>query len=162
MLGYSLFRVTQTTRSLARTVSIPTDEAHRSRRQPLPIAIHRILEMNRRLAPDRRIRAICVSIGLTRWTQAGAKAAFEEARRAGVFVSAVDLGLEPYGPVTVASPTAPDAYATYPAAGSWAMAYWAGRYILASRDDPKMTPGAFLEQIRRDASLGKTRLTVPR
>ena len=130
--------------------------------QPLPIAIHRILEMNRRLAPDRRIRAISISIGLTRWTQAGAKAAFEEARRAGVFVSAVDLGLEPYGPVTVASPTAPDAYATYPAAGSWAMAYWAGRYILASQDDPNMTPGAFLEQIRRDASLGKTRPTVPR
>ena len=128
--------------------------------QPLPIAIHRILELNRRLAPEHRIRAISISIGLTRWTEAMAKATFEEARRTGVFVSAVDLGLQPYGPVTVASPTAPDAYATYPAAGSWSIAYWAGRYILAYQENPNLTPGAFLEQIYRDAALRKTHLAV--
>jgi hypothetical protein len=130
--------------------------------QPLPIAIHRILELNRRLAADRRIRAISIAIGLTRWNEAGAIAAFEEARRAGVFVSAVDLRLEPYGPVTVASPTAPDAYVTYPAAGSWSIAYWAGRYIVASQDDPNMTPSAFLDQIRHETTPRKTHPTVAR
>ncbi len=116
--------------------------------QPLPNAIRRILEMNRTLPPNHRIRAVSISIGFTRWTEAASKAAIEEARRSGVFVSAVDLGFEPYGPVTVASPTAPDAYVTYPAAGSWSIAYWAGRYVLACQDDPNLTPGGFLEQIR--------------
>ncbi len=89
--------------------------------------------MNRTLPPNRRIRAISISIAFTRWTEAASKAAIEEARRSGVFVSAVDLGFEPYGPVTVASPTAPDAYVTYSAAGSWAIAYWAGGTSLPAK-----------------------------
>ncbi len=44
------------------------------------MAIRRILQTNRNLQPGRRIRAISVSIGLTRWTEAASKAAFEEAR----------------------------------------------------------------------------------
>ncbi len=105
---------------------------------PLPLAIRRILEMNRRLEPDRKIRVISISIG------GGAEGAIAEARRAGIFVSAIDLHPAPMGPVTIASPAGPDAYTFHQRpAGSWAIAWWAGRYALACQEDPSMTPERF-------------------
>ncbi len=112
--------------------------------QALPLAIHRILELNRRLPAGRKIRAISISVG-------GGSALFraiDEARREGIFVSAVDLGLPPLGPVTIASPVAPDAYTTHATpAGSWAIAHMAGRYALACQQEPGMTPERFLRQM---------------
>jgi hypothetical protein len=58
-------------------------------------------------------------------------AAIDEARRAGLFVSTLDLGAPPYGPVRIASAAAPDRYITVGPAGSWSMAYWAARHALA-------------------------------
>jgi len=105
---------------------------------PLAPAIRRIVEMNRRLEPGRKIRVISISIG------GGAEAAIAEARHAGIFVSAIDLHPAPIGPVTIASPAGPEAYTTHqrPAA-SWAIAWWAGRYALACQEDPSMTPERF-------------------
>jgi subtilisin family serine protease len=120
--------------------------------QPLPLAIRRILEMNRRLAPDRRIRVISISVGggpdLPGLNEASAVIA--EARSAGIFVSAIDLHPKPLGPVTIASPAGPNAYAIHAQpAGSWAIAYWAGRYALACQEDPSMTPDRFLRSVRQ-------------
>ena len=78
-------------------------------------------------------------------------AAVEEARRAGILVSTLDLGAAPYGPVRIASGAAPDRYLTAGAAGSWAIAYWAGRFALACQQDPSMTPERFARRCwRRD------------
>ncbi len=109
--------------------------------QTLPLAIRRVLELNRRLPPSRRIRALSISVG-----GGGAfEQAIDEARRHGLFVAAIDLRLPPLGPLTFASPTAPDAYTTHDAAaGSWAIAQMAGRYALACEEDPGMTPERFM------------------
>jgi subtilisin family serine protease len=105
---------------------------------PLPLAIRRIVEMNRRLEPGRKIRVISISIG------GGAETAIAEARQAGIFVSSIDLHPAPMGPVTIASPAGPEAYTTHQRpAGSWAIAWWAGRYALACQEDPSMTPERF-------------------
>jgi len=105
---------------------------------PLAPAIRRIVEMNRRLEPGRKIRVISISIG------GGAEAAIAEARHAGIFVSAIDLHPAPIGPVTIASPAGPDAYTSHQRpAVSWAIAWWAGRYALACQEDPSMTPERF-------------------
>ena len=112
--------------------------------QALPLAISRIMELDRRLPPERRIRAISISVG-----GGGALLqAIDEARRQGIFVSAVDLQLPPLGPVSIASPTGPDAYTSHATpAGSWAIAHMAGRYALACQIDPAMTPEKFLRQM---------------
>ena len=111
---------------------------------PLALSIRRILEMNRRLEADRKIRVISISIG------GGAEEAIAEARNAGLFVATAALGLEPYGPVTIASPAGPDAYTTHgQPAGSWAIAHAAGRYALACQEDPAMTPERFLQRLSR-------------
>ena len=118
--------------------------------QALPLAIHRILELNRRLPANRKIRVISISVG------AGSEflKAIGEARREGLFVSAVDLGLPRLGPVTIASPAAPDAYTTHETpAGSWAIAHMAGRYALACQEDPRMTPERFLRE--RNLHIGR-------
>jgi len=115
--------------------------AHAGQHQAL--AIRRILEINRRLDPDRKIRAISMSIGPgARWLNQTADAV-EEARREGIFVSALDLGAAPFGPVRIASAASPDEYLVYGPAGSWAIAYWAGRYALAWQEDHAMTPARF-------------------
>jgi subtilisin family serine protease len=114
--------------------------------QTLPLAIRRILAVNRRLPADRKIRAISISVGggASLWD------AVAEARREGLFVSAADLRLGRLGPVTVASPAGPAAYTTFKVpAGSWAIAYWAGRYALACQQDPSMTPARFLGALKR-------------
>jgi hypothetical protein len=105
---------------------------------PLALAIRRILDMNRRLEPDRKIRVMSISIG------GGAEDAIAEARRAGIFVSTSDLPMAPMGPVTIASPAGTEAYTTHKRpALSWAIAWWAGRYALACQEDPSMTPERF-------------------
>jgi hypothetical protein len=107
------------------------------------MAIRRILELNRSLAPDRKIRAISMAVGWgPKWLSHTA-AAVDEARATGIFVSTIDLRAPRYGPVRIASAAAPDRYLTVGAAGSWAMAYWAGRYALACQQDPSMTPERF-------------------
>lgn len=112
--------------------------------QTLPLAIRRVLELNRRLPVNRRIRALSLSIGGGRAFQQ----AIDEARREGHFVSAFDLRLPRLGPLTFASPAAPDAYTTYDVpAGSWAIAHMAGRYALACEEDPGMTPERFMRQM---------------
>jgi len=111
------------------------------------IAIRRILEINRRLEADRRIRAISMAAGWGPAWLSGTAAAVEEARRAGILVSSLDLGAAPYGPVRIASAAAPDRYITVGAAGSWSMAYWAGRYVLACQQDPSISPARFLATI---------------
>jgi subtilisin family serine protease len=112
--------------------------------QTLPLAIRRILDLNRRLPVDRRIRAISISVG-------GGEAfeqAIDVARREGLFVSAADLHLPRLGPLTFASPTAPNAYTTGTVpAGSWAIAHMAGRYALACEENPGMTPERFMTQV---------------
>ena len=111
--------------------------------QTLPLAIRRILDLNRRLPADRRIRALSLSVG----GGLAFEQAIDEARREGLFVSAFDLRLPRLGPLTVASPAAPDAYTTYDVpAGSWAIAYMAGRYALACEEDPAMTPERFMRE----------------
>jgi hypothetical protein len=112
--------------------------------QTLPLAIRRILDLNRRLPADRRIRALSVSVG-----DGGAfERAIDEARREGLFVSAADLRLPRLGPVTFASPAAPDAYTTGEVpAGSWAIAHMAGRYALACEEDPGMSPARFMAKM---------------
>jgi hypothetical protein len=113
--------------------------------QTLPLAIRRILELNRRLPVNRRIRALSVSVGGGR----AFEQAIDEARREGLFVSAADLHLPRLGPLTFASPAAPNAYTTGDVpAGSWAIAYMAGRYALACEEDPEMTPERFMVQTR--------------
>jgi subtilisin family serine protease len=74
----------------------------------LPLAIRRVLALNTRLPADRRIRAMAIAIAI-----GGASDAIAEARAQGIFVSAMDLDLSPYGPVTMASPAAPDAYTSH-------------------------------------------------
>jgi hypothetical protein len=112
--------------------------------QTLPLAIRRILDLNRRLPADRRIRVLSVSVG----GGSAFEQAIDEARREGLFVSAADLRLPRLGPVTFASPAAPNAYTTGQVpAGSWAIAHMAGRYALASEDDPDMTPGRFMAEV---------------
>lgn len=112
--------------------------------QALPLAIRRVLKLNERLPADRRIRVLSISIG-------GGKAleqAIDEARRTGLFVSAFDLRLPRLGPLTFASPAAPDAYTTHNVpAGSWAIAHLAGRYALACEGDPEITPERFMRQM---------------
>jgi subtilisin family serine protease len=113
---------------------------------PIPLAIRRILEMNRRLPRDRKIRAVSISIG----GGSSLRSAIAEARRGGIFVSALDLNAGRLGPVTVASPVGPEAYTTFTEpAESWAIAYWAGRYALACQEDPAMTPDRFRETMRK-------------
>jgi subtilisin family serine protease len=113
---------------------------------PLPLAIRRILEMNRRLEPGRKIRAISISIG------GYGGDAVAEARAAGIFISNIDLRLAPIGPVTIASPAGPESYTTHKRpAGSWAIAWWAGRYALACQEDPSMTPERFVKLIPASA-----------
>jgi hypothetical protein len=119
---------------------------------PLALAIRRILEMSRRLPPGRRIRVMSISVGggprLFGLNQT--EAAMAEARQAGIFVSTLDLHPGRLGPVTVASPAGPEAYTTFKQpAGSWAIAYWAGRYALACQEDPSMTPERFLKTIHK-------------
>jgi len=112
--------------------------------QTLPMAIRRILEINRRLPADRKIRALSLSVGIGE----DLEEAIDEARNAGLFVSAIDLRLPRLGPLTLASPTGPDAYTTHDApAGSWTIAYMAGRYALACEEDPGMTPDRFMRQM---------------
>jgi subtilisin family serine protease len=119
----------------------PGRAVHTGQHQAL--AIRRILEINRRLETDRKIRVISMSIGWgPRWLSDTA-AAVDEARRVGILVSTIDLGAPRYGPVRIASAAAPDRYITVGAAGSWSMAYWAGRYALACQQDPSMTPERF-------------------
>jgi len=77
----------------------------------------------------------------------GTAAAVEEARRAGILVASLDLGAAPYGPVRIASAAAPDRYLTVGAAGSWSMAYWAGRYALPCQQDPSITPERFRQAV---------------
>ena len=115
------------------------------------LAIRRILEMNRRLEPGRKIRVISMSMGFgpSLFGLNQTRAAIVEARGAGIFVSTIDLNFAPIGPVNMASPLGPEAYTTYPPAVSWAIAYWAGRYALACQEDPSMTPERFLEKIPR-------------
>jgi hypothetical protein len=109
--------------------------------QPLPLAVRRILALNARLPADRRIRALSISVGGGR----SLHEAVDEARRAGLFVSAADLRLPRLGPITFASPVAPDAYTIGEVpAGSWAIAHMAGRYALACEEDPAMTPAKFM------------------
>jgi len=123
----------------------PARAIHAGQHQAL--AIRRILEINRRLEPDRKIRVISMSIGWgPKWLSSTA-AAVEEARRAGILVASLDLGAAPYGPVRIAGAAAPDRYITVGPAGSWSMAYWAGRYALACRQDPSMTPERFRQTI---------------
>jgi hypothetical protein len=111
---------------------------------PMPLAIRRILAMNQRPPRDRKIRVISISVG------GGGEAAIAEARRAGVFVSALDLNPGRLGPVKVASPAGVRAYTTFTQpVGSWAVAYWAGRYALACQEDPSMTPDRFLPTMRK-------------
>lgn len=122
--------------------------------QTLPMAIRRVLEMNRRLPDDRKIRVLSLSVG------AGEAffQAIDEARREGLFVAAIDLKLPRLGPVTIAAPTAPDAYTTHETpAGSWAIAHMAGRYALACQEDPAMTPRRFLEQSKARRSEAQPR-----
>ncbi|RPJ56253.1 MAG: hypothetical protein EHM24_30605 [Acidobacteria bacterium] len=112
--------------------------------QTLPLAIRRILDLNRCLPAGRRIRALSISVGGGR----GFQQAVDEARREGLFVSAADLRLPRLGPITFASPAAPDAYTTGEApAGSWAIAHMAGRYALACEEDPAMTPERFMSKM---------------
>lgn len=119
----------------------PARAIHAGQHQAL--AIRRILEINRRLEPGRKIRVISMSIGWgPEWLSSTAPLV-DEARRAGIMVSSLDLGAPPYGPVRIASAAAPDRYLTVGAAGSWAMAYWAGRFALACQQDPSMTPDRF-------------------
>ncbi len=123
----------------------PARAIHAGQHQAL--AIRRILEINRRLEPDRKIRVISMSIGWgPKWLSHTA-AAVEEARRAGMLVSSLDLGAFPYGPVRIAAATAPDRYITVGPAGSWSMAYWAGRYALACQQDPSITPESFRKTV---------------
>jgi subtilisin family serine protease len=107
------------------------------------IAIRRILEINRRLEPDRKIRVISMSIGWGPSWLSQTAAAVEEARRAGIFVASLDLGAAPFGPVKIASAAASDRYITVGPAGSWSIAYWAGRYALACQQDQSITPERF-------------------
>jgi hypothetical protein len=112
--------------------------------QALPLAIRRILELNRSLPAERRIRALSISIGGGR----AFEQAIDEARREGLFVSAFDLRLPRLGPLTFASPAVPDAYTTHDIpAGSWAIAHMAGRYALACEEDPAITPEQFMRQV---------------
>lgn len=120
--------------------------------QTLPLAIRRIVELNRRLPADRRIRALSLSVGGGR----AFEEAIAEARREGLFVSAFDLRLPRMGPLTFASPAAPDAYTTHDVpAGSWAIAHLAGRYALACDEDPAMTPERFMGAMGLRISLGR-------
>ncbi len=117
--------------------------------QSQAVAIRRILEMNRRLPPERKIRVISMSIG---WGPPvpllnDTKAAVEEARGAGIFVASLELRARPFGPVKIASAAGPERYITVGAAGSWSIAYWAGRYALACQQDRAMTPERFLKTI---------------
>jgi subtilisin family serine protease len=126
-------------------LALPSRASHMGQHQAL--AIRRVLEMNRRLEPDRKIRVISMSIGWgPRWLS-GTAAAVGEARREGLFVSAADLGAPPYGPVRIASAAGPDRYITAGAAGSWSIAYWAGRYALACQQNPSMTPERFRKTV---------------
>jgi subtilisin family serine protease len=122
--------------------------------QTVGLAIRRILEMNRRLPEGRKIRVISMSIGAAPlpWLD-DTPAAVAEARRQGLFVSWIDLPfLKPLGPVRIASAAGPDRYVTAGPAGSWAIAYWAGRYALACQQDPSMTPERFLTSFRAGRS----------
>ena len=110
-------------------------------------AIRRILAMNRRLPPGRKIRAISMSIGWGLGGHGATAAAVEEAHRAGIFVSSLELGATRYGPVRIASPEGPDRYSIAPAAGSWTIAYWAGRYALSCQQNPSMTPERFRAKV---------------
>ncbi|MEO8658119.1 MAG: S8 family serine peptidase [Bryobacteraceae bacterium] len=117
--------------------------------QPIAVAIRRILAMNKRLDEGRKIRAISISIGFgpeMAWLDE-TPAAVAEARAAGLFVSHLDLKLQPLGPVTVASAAADDAYFTHgiPAV-SWAIPYLAGRYALACQERPGLRPEEFLRE----------------
>jgi subtilisin family serine protease len=116
---------------------------------PHALAIRRILEMNRHLEPGRKIRVISMSMGFgpNLFGLNQTRAAIAEARRAGIFVSTIDLGFAPIGPVNTASPLGPEAYTTQAPAVSWAIAYWAGRYALACQEDPSITPERFLKKI---------------
>ena len=119
--------------------------------QPLALAIRRILELNEKLEPGRRIRALSLSIGAPPRGLGGAAVedAIEDARAAGLFVSAADLNLAPYGPVNIASPSGADAVAGFQQpAGSWAIARAAGRYAVECQRDPSMTPQRFLAAYR--------------
>lgn len=113
--------------------------------QTLPLAIRRILELNRHLPTDRKIRVLSLSVG-------GGDSflqAIREARTEGLFVSAFDLHLSRLGPTTFACPAGVAAYTTHDTpAGSWAIAHMAGRYALACQEDPGMTPERFLRQNR--------------
>jgi subtilisin family serine protease len=120
--------------------------------QALPLAIRRILDVNRQLEPARKIRALSISVGKSPvgWLD-GTDAAIADARREGLFVSTVDLCATPSGPFTVASPTATTAFATLGPAASWSYAYWAARYVLAVQQDGTMTPQRFTSSIARGA-----------
>jgi hypothetical protein len=117
--------------------------------QAVGLAIRRVLEMNRRLGPDRKIRAISLAVGVgIRWLDER-NVAIAQARAQGIFVSEPDLHPRPFGPVLVASPAATDAYTSAGPAPSWAIAYWAGRYVLAVQENPALTPEAFATTIPR-------------
>lgn len=114
------------------------------------MAIRRILELNRRLDPRRGIRAISISVGFRSrlYGLDDAADAIAEAERAGMFVSSAFLDLPALGPVRAASPAGPGRYAVYGPAVSWAIPYWAGRYLLACQQDPSMTPARFRATLR--------------
>ena len=112
--------------------------------QTLPLAIRRILDLNRRLPAGHRVRGLSISVG----GGSGLEKAIDEARREGLFVSAADLHLPRLGPLTFASPAGPGAYTTGEVpAGSWAIAHMAGRYALACEEDPGMTPERFMAKM---------------
>jgi hypothetical protein len=113
------------------------------------LAIRRVLEINRHLRPDRKIRAISIAVGPPVPWLDERDAAITEARAQGIFVSSIYLHPRPLGPVVVASATAANAYCWIPPAPSWAIAYWAGRYALAYQENPSITPEKFAKTIPR-------------
>jgi hypothetical protein len=121
--------------------------------ESLPVAIDRILAVNRTLPQARRIRALSLSIGRGPLSRA-ADTAIANARSAGLFVSTFDLPLPDVGRVTIASPSGPHAYTTWAAEPSWRAPYWAGRFALAAQETPSITPADFLAAVRRDTSGG--------
>ena len=115
--------------------------------QTVALAVRRVLAINRKLEPNRKIRAISLAVGTgIRWLDQR-DSAIGEARAQGIFVSEPGLHPRPYGPVIVASPTAADAYTSAGPAPSWAIAYWAGRYALAVQANPAITPEQFAKSV---------------
>jgi len=115
--------------------------------QTVALAIRRVLEINRRLEADRKIRAISLAVGVgIKWLEQR-DAAIAEARAQGIFVSDPDLHPRAFGPVRIASPAAAGAFTSAGPSTSWAIAYWAGRYVLAYEENPSISPEEFSKRI---------------